>query len=122
MAARRIISASVSLALMLGAYLCLGTGMEMGQGWNKAPAHACCPSVPPKDDNDAGASCCLLLPAAASASVAVAPQMTLIAALPEAPAVVSRDGSRVRVLSTGPPGRPTSAFSSPGAPRAPPAA
>lgn len=115
---RKTVAGILTGALLLGSFLCLGMGMEMGTAWAPQQSHDCCPGGAPAQPPDS--NCCLLLPGAASAPMTV-PAPVLVAVLIKSVSVPLSQGPATASHSPeSPPGLP--GHSSPAAPRAPPVA
>ena len=107
-------------AMLLGSFLCLGMGMDMGTAWAPQQSHDCCPGGQPERQSDS--NCCLLLPGALSATVVLPVSVQLSFALPPAAFVQSVAFSNASVLTHGPPSDPSPGHAAPASPRAPPVA
>lgn len=118
MMGRKAAAGILTGAMLLGSFLCLGMGMDMGTAWAPQQSHDCCPDGAPAQSPDS--NCCLLLPGAASAPMTVSAPM-LVAVLIRSVSVRPSQGPAAAPRSPeSPPGLPGHA--SPAAPRAPPVA
>lgn len=118
MMGRKATAGILTGAMLLGSFLCLGMGMDMGTAWAPQQSHDCCPGGAPAQSPDT--NCCLLLPGAVSAPMTVPPPV-LVAVLIRSVSVLPLVGPVAAPHSSeSPPGLPDHA--SPAAPRAPPVA
>lgn len=117
---KKAVSTVLSGALVLGSFLCLGMGMEMGTAWAPTQSHDCCPSQKPELPSDS--NCCLLLPGALSAPVVLPATVQVFFALPASSQVLVASFQTAAVSVHGPPGESSPGHAAPSSPRAPPVA
>ncbi|MBI3298947.1 MAG: hypothetical protein HYZ75_12325 [Elusimicrobia bacterium] len=117
---KQAFSAALGGALVLGSFLCLGMGMDMGAGSTPQESHDCCGGGTAPES--AAVNCCLLLPGAASAPVALPHPSLSWVAVPATAAARTDLRTRGPVLSQGPPGAVSPGHAAPASPRAPPVA